>query len=193
MDHYLKIDSSRVVDVDLDKIPTGEFIDVRDSFDSDSESENSDSESDADSGYESSKGNPFDFRKERRIGERWDATRDLGGLGCQGYDSCWIYDQLEELPRVGTSLWSDLSGIRLEYVFLIFRALKRFVDRVDISTNQPAVQVYTAYWLDTPRKMVHGGPNLKYSKYSAVAIEQQGYIDAINTPEWNVDQICKSL
>lgn len=67
------------------------------------------------------------------------------------------------------------------------------IRRVDISTNQPAVQVYTAYWLDTPRKVVHGGPTLSYSKWSAVAIEQQGYIDAINTPEFNVDQICGYL
>jgi hypothetical protein len=50
--------------------------------------------------------------------------------------------------------------------------------------------VYTAYWLDTPRKVVHGGPSVNYTSYSAVAIEQEGYIDAINTPEWGVDQIC---
>jgi galactose mutarotase-like enzyme len=68
-----------------------------------------------------------------------------------------------------------------------------FVHRLDITTNQPAVQVYTAYWLDTPRKAVHGGPSLNYTKWSAVAIEQEGYIDAINTPEWGVDQICACL
>lgn len=50
--------------------------------------------------------------------------------------------------------------------------------------------MYTAYWLNTPRKAVHGGPSLNYTSYSAVAIEQEGYIDAINTPEWNVNQIC---
>ena len=63
--------------------------------------------------------------------------------------------------------------------------------RLDITTNQPATQVYTAYWLNTPRKLVHGGPSLTYDSFSAVAIEQEGYIDAINTPEWGVDQICK--
>ena len=62
-------------------------------------------------------------------------------------------------------------------------------DSVDISSNQPATQVYTSYWLNIPRKAVHGGPDVNYTQWSAVAIEQQGYMDAINTPEWNIDQI----
>lgn len=62
--------------------------------------------------------------------------------------------------------------------------------RLDITTNNPAAQVYTGNWLDTPRKVAHGGPEQKYTSHSAVAIEQEGYIDAINTPEWGVDQIC---
>lgn len=160
LNHHLKIDSSRVVDVDGDAVPTGRFIDLNKPLPV------------GEFNNVSSSDNTFDFRKEQKIGQRWDAAVNLCGLGCQGYDNCWIYDNGEEAPRVGTSLWSDLSGIR-----------------VDISTNQPAVQVYTAYWLNTPRKVVHGGPSLNYTKWSAVAIEQEGYIDAINTPEWNVDQI----
>ena len=65
--------------------------------------------------------------------------------------------------------------------------------RVEITTNQPAVQVYTGNYLDTPRKAVHGGPTLLYGPHSAVAIEQEGYIAAINNPEWNIDQICESI
>ena len=65
-----------------------------------------------------------------------------------------------------------------------------FFFRLDVSTNNPAAQVYTGNWLNTPRKVAHGGPTLKYTSHSAVAIEQEGYIDAINTPEWSVDQIC---
>ncbi|RDB17475.1 hypothetical protein Hypma_001600 [Hypsizygus marmoreus] len=145
LSHHLQVDASRVIDVDGNAIPTGEFIKVG--------------------------GTPFDFRKERMIGARWNDTINLCGLGCQGYDSAWVYDR-SEAAGTGTSLWSDLSGIR-----------------VDISTNQPVVQVYSSFWLNTPRKEVHGGSSLKYGRWSAVAIEQEGYIDAINTPEWNVDQI----
>lgn len=42
-----------------------------------------------------------------------------------------------------------------------------------------------------PRKVVHGGPSLNYTSWAAVAIEQEGYLDAINTPEFGVDQICE--
>jgi aldose 1-epimerase len=52
------------------------------------------------------------------------------------------------------------------------------------------VQVYTAH-LGIPRKAVHGGPNVEYGERSTVAIEQEGWVDAINTPEWGVDQICE--
>jgi galactose mutarotase-like enzyme len=60
-------------------------------------------------------------------------------------------------------------------------------------TDQPAVQVYTSHWLDTKRKAVHGGPEKRYGRYSAIAIEHHGLVDAINHPEWAVDQICEHL
>ncbi|KAI0684772.1 galactose mutarotase-like protein [Cerioporus squamosus] len=145
LDYKLHVDSSRVVAVDGDAIPTGKFIDVA--------------------------GTPFDFREAKPISWRWNETVGLCGGECSGYDHCWIYDKSHE-KTPGISVWSDLSGIRL-----------------DVTTSNPATQVYTAYWLNTPRKLVHGGPSLNYTKWSAVAIEQEGYIDAINTPEWGVDQI----
>ncbi|KII84547.1 hypothetical protein PLICRDRAFT_179370 [Plicaturopsis crispa FD-325 SS-3] len=145
LSHHLQVDSSRVVEVDGDAIPTGAFIDVE--------------------------GTPFDFKDAKTIDWDWNQTAGLCGGGCSGYDNCWIYDH-DHSTTPGVTLWSDKSGIKL-----------------DITSNNPAVQVYTAYWLDTPRKVVHGGPSLNYTSYSAVAIEQEGYIDAINTPEWGVDQI----
>ncbi|KAJ3571129.1 hypothetical protein NP233_g3966 [Leucocoprinus birnbaumii] len=145
LEHHLKVDASKVVHLDGNAIPDGDFINVN--------------------------GTLFDFRKGKQVGENWNETQNMCGTGCQGFDHCWIYDN-NESKRTGTSLWSDNSGIR-----------------VDISTNQPAVQVYTAYWLNTPRKEVHGGPSLVYGPWAAVALEQQGYVDAINTPEWGEDQI----
>ena len=104
--HTLRVAASRVVAVDGDALPTGDFVDVA--------------------------GTPFDFREPKPIDWRWDetaglcgggwsccasraASTDLSSLstrsGCGGYDNCWIYDgPHDETP--GVSLWSDLSGIR---------------------------------------------------------------------------------
>lgn len=48
--------------------------------------------------------------------------------------------------------------------------------RLDVTSDQLATQVFTAYWLGIagiPRKVVHGGPDLNYTTSGAVAIEQQ--------------------
>lgn len=166
--HTLRIDASKVPAVDGDSIPTGPFIDIR--------------------------GNVLDFRTAQEIGARINDTFGVCGVGapyvffssppsalshttltvgCTGYDNNWIYDR-DVRKRAGLALWSASSGIRL-----------------DVTTNQPAVQVYTGNFLATPRKAVHGGPSLNYTKWSAVAIEQMGYLDAINTPEWHENQICE--
>ena len=144
--HHLQVDASKVVAIDGNLIPTGEFIQVQ--------------------------GTPFDFRREQLIGARFNETVGLCGPGCQGYDHCWIYTGGANQSKVRTSVWSDKSGIRL-----------------DLVTDQAAVQVYTSNMLNVPRKVIHGGPNLNYSTWSAVAIEQEDYIDAINTPEWGINEI----
>jgi len=146
LDHHLHIDASRVIHLDGDAIPLGDFIHAG--------------------------GTPFDFRKAHKVGANFNATKDLCGQGCQGFDHCWIYDHKEN-KKPGTSVWSDKSGIRL-----------------DFTTDQPAVQVYTSNMLpNITRKVAHGGPSRTYGLYAAIAIEQQGYVDAINTPEFGVNQI----
>jgi aldose 1-epimerase len=47
--------------------------------------------------------------------------------------------------------------------------------------------------MNSIRKKAHGGPEKRYGRWSAVAIEQQGYVAAINTPEWGIDQICECM
>ncbi|KAJ7461738.1 galactose mutarotase-like protein [Mycena galericulata] len=117
-------------------------------------------------------GTPYDFRITHAIGDAFHADQTalltLVSADFQGYDNGWIHD---DAAHGQTTLSSKASGIKLE-----------------ISTNQPATQVYTA-WLNMPRKEVHGGPALQYGPHSTVAIEQEGWLDAINNPEWGVDQI----
>ncbi|CAE6439999.1 unnamed protein product [Rhizoctonia solani] len=92
-------------------------------------------------------------------------------IECYGYDTPYIYDEPNsKTPNL--SLYSPNSGIRM-----------------DVTTNQPVVQIYTGNWLAIPRKKVHGGPDLQYESFSSVAIEPEGFVDAINNPAWGVDQI----
>lgn len=64
MGHHLHVDASRVVAVDGDAIPTGEFIDVTDTV--------------------------FDFRTPERIDYRWNETVGL----CGGGKSPMIFDSM---------------------------------------------------------------------------------------------------
>ncbi|EEB93115.1 hypothetical protein MPER_08278 [Moniliophthora perniciosa FA553] len=63
--------------------------------------------------------------------------------------------------------------------------------RLDITTDQPALQIYTCNGFDgtIPRKREQGGPNSTYGQHSCLVIEQESYIDAINNPEFGIDQI----
>lgn len=181
LNHTLYIDASKVVALDGNAIPTGAFINVQ--------------------------GTPFDFRKPQKLSARWDKTVDLCSQGCQGYDrsAFWLNNmrstkaplQLLDLQHASAVKGShfDLERqiryqVRSTLSFVPISLINVF-SRVDISTNQPAVQVYSSFWMNLPRKVIHGGPNVNYTKWSGLAVEQQGYVDAINTPEWGVDQICK--
>ncbi|EIN10310.1 galactose mutarotase-like protein [Punctularia strigosozonata HHB-11173 SS5] len=123
-------------------------------------------------------GTPLDFRKAKSIGAAINQTAGLDycGTGCVGFDNCWVYDEHDEKKPV-FSLWSTNSGIRL-----------------DVTTNQPALQVYTCDGifnasLPIPRKADQGGPSEFYTDHSCLVVEQESWIDAINQPEWGIDQI----
>lgn len=51
--------------------------------------------------------------------------------GCEGYNNCWIVDKNPILDRPVATLSSEWSGIKL-----------------DIFTNQGAVQLYTCYYMN---------------------------------------------
>lgn len=93
-------------------------------------------------------------------------------------------------------MWSINSGIR--FVALFSRSSEihtqltlRF--RMDVTTNQPALQIYSCNGIKgdipIPRKASQGGPDTFYENFSCLVIEQQSWIDAINNPEFGIDQI----
>ncbi|KZT38271.1 galactose mutarotase-like protein [Sistotremastrum suecicum HHB10207 ss-3] len=116
-------------------------------------------------------GSAYDFRTPQKIGARWEGTTGFSGPGLTGYDNCYLYDE-KDPKKTQVSLWSESTGIRM-----------------DISSDQVAVQVYSGMGVNTTRKATHGGQSKKYGPLSAVCLEQQDYIAAINVPEFGVDQI----
>ncbi|PBL02369.1 galactose mutarotase-like protein [Armillaria gallica] len=123
-------------------------------------------------------GTPLDFRVAKSIGVSINTTegKDYCGTDCVGFDNCWIYDG-NDGRQPAFSVWSINSGIR-----------------IDVVTNQLALQVYTCNGIfnasqPIPRKASHGGPSLFYKKHSCLVVEQESWIDAINNPEFGVNQI----
>ncbi|KZV99630.1 galactose mutarotase-like protein [Exidia glandulosa HHB12029] len=118
-------------------------------------------------------GNALDFRKATSVG----VALENGvwcGPGCTGFDNAWVYDNNDGKKPI-FSLWSVNSGIRM-----------------DVTTNQPALQIYTCngIWSATnpiPRKKSQGKGH--YVNHSCIVVEQESWIDAINNPQWGIDQI----
>lgn len=107
-------------------------------------------------------GTPMDFTSAHAIGR--DIKADFPALNYgKGYDNCWVVDDYRpgELKTVAV-LSDDKSGRRLEVV-----------------TDQPAVQVYTGNWLDGSPV---GKGGYRYRDYDAVAIECQDMPDSPNRP-----------
>ncbi|KAF9464411.1 galactose mutarotase-like domain-containing protein [Collybia nuda] len=121
---------------------------------------------------------PLDFRQAKSIGASINATaaEEYCGTGCIGFDNCWLFDK-NDFKKPVFSIWSVNSGIKLEII-----------------TNQPALQIYSCNGifnpaLPIPRKKTQGGPLTTYTDHSCVVIESESIIDAINNPEFGVNQI----
>ncbi|PLW47722.1 hypothetical protein PCANC_11471 [Puccinia coronata f. sp. avenae] len=126
------------------------------------------------------KDTPLDFTEATEIGSRLNQTLGLCGEDCIGYDNALVYHSNRSLDLPAMSMWSHQSGIKMSVV-----------------TDQLGVQIYSCNSIlsfdprvkPIPRKKSQMGPHAIYENFSCIVIEQQGLIDAINHPEWNVDDI----
>jgi len=105
---------------------------------------------------ESVKGSPLDFTSPTEIGARINELND-------GYDHNFIIDGSKgKLVKAG--VLSEESSGRV----------------VEISTTEPAVQVYTGYYIPEMK----GPDDINYGRYSGVTLESQHYADSPNHPEF---------
>lgn len=109
-------------------------------------------------------GTPMDFTTPKPLEK--DIKQDFPALVYgKGYDNCWVVDG-----------WNP--GVLKKVAELSEKTTGRVVE---VSTTQPAAQVYTGNWLA-------GSPESKsgrsYNDYDGVAIECQGMPDAPNKPQF---------
>ncbi len=113
---------------------------------------------------DSVKGTPMDFTVAKTIGR--DIRCDFPALRYgKGYDNCWVLDEgTDGKMHVAATLYHPASGRLLT-----------------VSTDQPAVQVYTGNWLEGCPAGKNGEV---FHDYAAVAIECQNFPDAPNRPDF---------
>ena len=112
---------------------------------------------------------PFDFRRERALGENikdFDNEQIKNG---NGYDHNFVLDTNGDVTVPAVELYSPESGI-----FLI------------MYTTEPGVQVYTGNFLDGT---VTGKNNTIYNQHAGVCLESQHYPDSPNKPQWPSTQL----
>lgn len=109
-------------------------------------------------------GTPMDFTSFKPLGRDIHADFEPLRIG-KGYDHCFAIDGYGDgKVRPAATLRSARSGRVLE-----------------VSTDQPGVQVYTGNWLKgCPESISHGA----YDDYAGVALECQGFPDAPNKPSF---------
>ncbi len=109
-------------------------------------------------------GTPMDFTVEKEIGRDIKAEFEALRIG-KGYDHCWVIDGYRPGEMALAAVLCDKNSGRV----------------LEISTDQPGVQVYTGNWLA-------GSPANKagrsYDDYDGVAIECQGFPNSPNTPSF---------
>ena len=133
----------------------------------------------------------LDFLTPSLLGNNIDAAagQNICGTNCTGVDNAFILDRPAAAGDTSTgypvlSLWSDTTGIQL-----------------DLATNQRGLQIYTCNGQNgtIPVKQSQQDRNNGTSggstnatgfvqKHGCIVIEPQVWIDAINNPQWGVDQ-----
>jgi aldose 1-epimerase len=125
----------------------------------------------------------LDFTSPKLLGDAVNNATGVCGGGCTGIDNAFIVDrpvgagpQAANFPLL--SLWSNTTGIRM-----------------DISTNQIGLQIYTCNGQNgtIPVKQSQQNRNNGTStaakfvnQHGCIVIETQAWIDGVNHPEWGV-------
>ena len=139
LDHELRLNCAKVLEMDIVQIPTGKLLDV--------------------------KGTALDFTSWRRFGDEIES--EFNNIrNYRGYDHCFAIDDYQK------NILKEVGELRCE-------ATGR---KVTVLSSQPAAVLYTGNWLSGGCPKTKSGKY--YQDYAGVAIECQGFSDAVNHPEF---------
>jgi len=102
---------------------------------------------------------PFDFRKSKLLSQDIDASHESLKFG-NGYDHNFVLDTVPDSLEHAATAYNSLSGISME-----------------VFTTEPAIQLYTANWLDGT---LRGKSKKNYKSRSAFCLETQHFPDSPN-------------
>ncbi|KAK8325188.1 hypothetical protein V6Z12_A11G035700 [Gossypium hirsutum] len=132
MSHTLKLFGSKITPVDSELIPTGEIVPVRKT--------------------------PYDFRRPRKIGSKFDQLP-------HGYDINYV-------------LHKSRRSRHLRKVAVVVES--KCGRKMELWTNMPGVQFYTSNMLKNEK----GRNGTVYGKHAGFCLETQGFPDAVNHPNF---------
>ncbi|MEM9236659.1 MAG: aldose epimerase family protein [Verrucomicrobiota bacterium] len=115
-------------------------------------------------------GTPMDFTTPCSIGARIEEDFEALVLG-RGYDHCYVLSGPRENGMTNSARLTDPKSGRV----------------LEVSTNQPAVQFYTANWVDESDFAGDNPPakrGRQYGKRSACCLETENFPDAPNQPNF---------
>jgi len=127
----------------------------------------------------------LDFTSPKLVGTAIDETvgHDYCGTNCTGIDNAFIVDRPADVSMTSAipvfSAWSETTGIQMT-----------------MSTNQIGIQIFTCMsqngtipvkQAQQARNQGVDGATDVVNKYGCFALEPQIYIDAINNPQWGVN------
>jgi aldose 1-epimerase len=110
------------------------------------------------------KDTPMDFTTHKVISQDIDKTDFEQIRFGNGFDHNWVLNTNGDITKLAAKLTSPISGITME-----------------VYTNEPGIQVYTANFLDGT---LTGKKGIVYKKRAAVCLETQHYPDSPNKPQW---------
>lgn len=129
----------------------------------------------------------LDFTAPKLVGRDIAGAVDYCGEGCTGYDNAFITDRPVDTGAKASnfpvlSMWSDVTGIRL-----------------DVSTDQAGLQIYSCNGQNgtipvkpsqIARNTAAADGGAKFvNKYGCMVVETQGWIDAVNNPQWGLTDL----